>query len=523
MATLAAINDTLEEQNKFNKASNENLKKLSNSLIPFIRRDRGRRLDDLESIREGGTQLLSKAGGLLDRGYSRIESGAQRAIGGLPSLANIGAFLTPLALAGLAAKFGKSFLKKGLPAALVGLFADEIADFIIGPEGNKELREAIASGLTFAAVGSIFGKRFALIGAAFGFLVDDKEKVFDELKKTIDELKEKFDFGDLRAWIQTNLIEGLEGIRMLFQGDLKGVWKEGKILETLGLLAALGAVLAPTAAIGLLLKGPRLAFWLGGKGLKGVGFVLKQLGNLGTSIAGLSIPRFGGLPAGVTRGPSGELFYTGKDGKATTRRYTPKPGVLGRTGALLARGARGALSFGPAGLAILAAAGIGAGVVIAGSTLAGLAEDSFKNSSFGQFLRGNASSQPSALQKDNRAAEMAMILGGDNVISPAVLDEINRLKSKIDAGTASQGDIETYNRRISGATQFRLARQNVNIDEIMRARQEAQTGAIDPALIRAATGMTNISDNSFNQRIENNMATITSLKATDAISMGVNQ
>lgn len=338
MATLASVNETLLSQNEILKDTQQSVARSNNLLLKTLDQQMKAanmaRLKDLEANREGG-RFKAVAGGIGTAG-SAISGAASRAGSGLQGLlGNIGSFLTPAALAALPGILAGTLLRRGIPALAVGVFSDEIADFLLGPDANREMRDQVSKAIQFGAAGSLLGKRFALIGAAAGFLIDDEvAKQLTEVGKSfgamlgmdiknLDDLKSVM--MSIGTFLRENLKSGLEGINLLLNGEIAkffGIGEgESKVGGTLMTLAALGAIFAGPGAVvkgGLLFAiNAAKVLWGGAKLLSAI-TGLTALGNslVGAApAAGAAAARSGGgmllkVAGGVLRfaGPLGAII-----------------------------------------------------------------------------------------------------------------------------------------------------------------------------------------------------------------------
>ena len=326
MANLKAVNETLLSQNEIlidtqkSVLATNNL--LSKTLESQLKAASMARLKDLEKDREGG-RFKAVAGGLGAAGGA-IKSGAEKGLGSIQGmLGKIGSFLTPAALMALPGILGGVLLKRGIPALAVGLFADEIADFLLGPEADKAMRDQVSQAIQFGAAGSLLGKRFALIGAAAGFLIDEEVAAqLTEVGKSFGNLlgADIANLDDLKGvmlsigtFLRETLKGGLDGINDLLNGRIAeffGIGEgENKVFKTLGLIAGLGLVLAPGATLGAMGFLGKKTLGLGIKALTllwgKVPAVLRGLGLLGTAItasAGVGTAGAAGAGAAASRG-----------------------------------------------------------------------------------------------------------------------------------------------------------------------------------------------------------------------------
>lgn len=358
MANLTAVNQTLSSQNEILLETQEGIARTNSLLVESLDRQAKAasfaKLQRLEDKSEGG-RFKQVAGGLTAAGGA-IKSGVERGAGGLQGmLGKMGAFLTPAALMALPRILGSVLLRRGIPALAVGVFSDEIAEFLLGPDAKKDMKEQVSKAIKFGAAGSLLGKRFALIGAAAGFLIDDEVaaqlkttavsfgKLFDTDIKSLDDLKEKV-LEPMGKFLRGGLTRGLEGINDLLNGDIKkffgavdgpaGQPGENKVFATLGLLTGLGLLISPKGTLGVAILAAK-AVWGTAKFLSSI----TGLTALGNSILGAGAA----APGAAARGAQGFASRVA--------------GGIGRTG-LFASAGRAIAFMGPAGLVIAGAAGL---------------------------------------------------------------------------------------------------------------------------------------------------------------------
>lgn len=317
-ATLLAQTEVLRDTQKSIFATNNLLTK---SLQNQLKTASMAKLENLEKEREGG-RFKAVAGGIGAIG-SKIGGAAQSGASSLQGmLGKIGSFLTPAALAALPGILAGTLLKRGIPALAVGLFADEIAEFLLGPDAEQEMKDQVARTIQGGAIGSLLGKRFALIGAAAGFLIDDEvaaqlkelgvsfASLFSADIKNLDDLKDVMT--SIGNFLRDNLKVGLEGIDNLLNleiGKFFGIGDgESQVASTLGLIAALGLVFAPGKTLRLALALPGILMWTGGKVVKAI----RLLAGLGTAVNAAGIASAGASATGLAaRG----LGFTGVLGR----------------------------------------------------------------------------------------------------------------------------------------------------------------------------------------------------------------
>ncbi len=326
MANLKAVNETLLSQNEILRdtqksvLSTNNL--LSKTLESQLKAASMAKLKDLEKDREGGR--FSRVAGGLSAAGGAIKGGAEKGLGNIQGmLGKIGSFLTPAALMALPGILAGVLLKRGIPALAVGIFADEIAGFLLGPEASAEMKNQVTRAIQGGALGSLLGKKFALIGAAAGFLIDDEVAAqLLELGKSFGNLlgADIANLDDLKGvmlsigtFLRETLKGGLDGINDLLNGRIAeffGIGEgENKVFKTLGLIAGLGLVLAPGATLGAMGFLGKKTLGLGIKALTllwgKVPAVLRGLGLLGTAItasAGVGTAGAAGAGAAASRG-----------------------------------------------------------------------------------------------------------------------------------------------------------------------------------------------------------------------------
>ena len=270
MTTLADVNATLGVTNIALSKVASNQEETTQGIQGFLDYLEGKDKDDrrreIESDREDKTKasVLSRAG-----------AGAA-AIGGGLATAGKSAFgfgkglFSRLALpAGLVGGFLTSLLSsKLLKAGLAGLglfFGDEIAEYLLGDNAKKEVKEVFGNVIKGAAVGGfLFGKKGFLVGGALTALLQNK-KVDEELGRlvnTVDDFAKKIGFDGLLGVLKKigdAVGSGLKGLNDLADGKVNFE----SIKNTLGLLAGAAFLVSPIgstklalAAAGALIKSP---------------------------------------------------------------------------------------------------------------------------------------------------------------------------------------------------------------------------------------------------------------------------
>ena len=277
MSKLAEISNLLVEQNTVlamqadaSMNTNKEIKKLTEYFTG---------LDSLEDRREA-SPAISAPSETITGGGSEGGSGVK-----------IGALLTP----GVLFDVAKSIAFRLLRAGAFVFLADEIAEALGNFFGTQEFKDEIERAIVGLGIGSLFGLKFGLIGAAIGAILD--EKTLAKITPVIADIQVKLEefakeYLPSMETIRAGLISGLEGIRALLTGDWTTLFgtegQDGKILETLGLVAGLGLLLMPSKFFGALYAGGKLvgglALW-GSAKMKGA---FKALGGLATSIVASS-------------------------------------------------------------------------------------------------------------------------------------------------------------------------------------------------------------------------------------------
>lgn len=256
MATLSDINKTLSTQNASLEGIDFSIDKLNSNINKLIDNLTG--LDALEQKRKEDRERENEK--RKQRDDSRGNTSGSAGPGGLPF--DPSSIFSAAGLAGAGLTLGKFLLKRGLPALILNSLADNIADYIEGETGSKELGDALYRGIKLGSIGLLLGKRFGLIGAAVGVLLtDENKKKLEEMGENFGELKKKFEnmfdvtlpgADELITGITTTFGDALDGINAALSGDWEG------FEDNLGSLAlAVGGLFAlfrPGKAVSLALK-----------------------------------------------------------------------------------------------------------------------------------------------------------------------------------------------------------------------------------------------------------------------------
>ncbi len=176
--TLANINDTLREQTvaitQEQMVTQNRVKQLSKSFDTFVTMLKSDEGDDLEAEREAEKQT---------KVVQKLESREGKGAGGLSKVFDIGN-LIPFA-SGLVA----GMMKRGIPALIGVLLADELAEQVKKMTGSDLLANVTEFGTAGFAVGFLFGGvKGGILGAAIGAIFSDasRDKIAEVLSDALD-------------------------------------------------------------------------------------------------------------------------------------------------------------------------------------------------------------------------------------------------------------------------------------------------------------------------------------------------
>ena len=265
MATLADVKDQLEASNEQGEAQRKELSELNANFSAFLREINEDDSQELEDKREAAAR-----GGASTRAPGFIGQGVDAARGGLGSFLGFGAGL------------GLRMLKRGIPGLIGTMFADEIANYVMGETGNAELSDAVGRAVTFGGIGLIFGKRFALLGTALGALMTPKnkesiEKLGEQAQKLFEDVgwfKDGFpSLAGIFTTVSTSFGNTLDNLRGVL-GDEQQRAKLGadpmEAVKDLGItIGALFALFAPGKAVSLALRALMAPFKITMNAVKG--------------------------------------------------------------------------------------------------------------------------------------------------------------------------------------------------------------------------------------------------------------
>ena len=262
MYVLPQLTDSLRSQNEELVDIKEGISGVNASFSKWFKTQDRQRLDDLEKERD------EKADKNQQKSQARtVSAGIQNKSGGSRGsmFGGIGNRFTGLAgglgLGGMMGAMGGTMGKLGIFGA-GQLLAGTIGQGVFDKTGNAELAAAAENMTRFAAVGSLFGKRFALLGGIAGALATPEN--IEVLKSIGAELGEKgkqiVDYigklgitlpslSDAYSFISDSSNKVLKGIESFISGDV------GAMRENVDGIQALGS-----AAIGQKVMGRKTAF-----------------------------------------------------------------------------------------------------------------------------------------------------------------------------------------------------------------------------------------------------------------------
>lgn len=272
MTNLSDINKTLVSQNQNLEGIDFSIDKLSGNINKLIDNLTG--LDNLEKERKKNQEKADKA-----KESAESKSGSGGGVGGFASgKPDFGRMFSAGGLLGAGAALGGFLLKRGLPALILNSLADNIADYIEGETGSKELGDALYRGIKLGSIGLLLGKRFGLIGAAIGVLLtDENKKKLEEMGTNFGKLKTKFETmfdislpnaDEIITGITTTFGEAIDGINAALTGDWDGITENvGSLALT---VAGLFALFRPGKAIALAIAALTLPFTKAKAGLAAI-------------------------------------------------------------------------------------------------------------------------------------------------------------------------------------------------------------------------------------------------------------
>lgn len=295
------------------------------------------------------TQQLIQKQISLDTGFKSIEASREKGsgIGGVSGAikgvkdtgAKIGSFFKGKGLAGIGAALVGGLVTRGIPALVAASLSDNIAEYLTGEEGNKEVKETIERSILGGSLGFLLGWRGALIGSLLGALLNDEnKKKLEELGTQFGSLATEFgvmlptfeqtlgvltdSFGNLISFIG-GIVGTITGITRTFKAftDDDETTSGFEELETtatdafknfkenaLGAAIAIGGlftILRPFKSVGLALSA-----------IKGIATKTGSL--LGKSASTAAATTAKAAAGSVVMSKAGNMMIAGADGQATT-------------------------------------------------------------------------------------------------------------------------------------------------------------------------------------------------------------
>ena len=255
MTTLAAVNNTLVAQNEVLLGIAKNTDRTGDRLESFLAQFKTDRLKDLEKERESkrsAAGMVQAAAGSVNQERKNISDGLGRFFDKL----GLGGGLGAGAALGFLTTAGARLVTRGIPGLLAIGFADEIADYLLGPNGEGDVKKAIEGAITGGAIGALFGLRAGIIGALLGGLASNEgvKTQLKELDTNVRDLLKGLGInidGSLAktglSYLTTTITDGLKGVNAILKGDFKAA--ADNIGATLTLLASIGFLLSPRAGL----------------------------------------------------------------------------------------------------------------------------------------------------------------------------------------------------------------------------------------------------------------------------------
>jgi len=335
MASLADVNQTLMDQNESLAEIARGTLDTQKLIQKQISRDTG--FKSIEASRE-------KGGGIRD-----AVSGTVKGI--KDTGAKIGSFFKGKGLIGIGAALVGGLVTRGIPALVAASLSDNIAEYLTGEEGNKEVKETIERSILGGSLGFLLGWRGALIGSLLGALLNEENKAeLEKLGTQFGNLAEEFglmlptfeqtlgvltdSFGHLISFVG-GILETITGITKTFKAftdddeTTSGFEELGKTADqaatnfkenALGAAIAIGglfAILRPFKSVGLAFSAIK------GVAVKSTDLVKKGLSKVSTTAATKATTTAATTAAATTAAAS-------TDPKKTGFKLPPKLEKLGK-------------------------------------------------------------------------------------------------------------------------------------------------------------------------------------------------
>ena len=316
MTTLADINATLGAQNLALAQVVSTQKQTNTGIDAFLKHIKSTDARDRRETKENEREekkasVVQRIGGYASATGGALANAGRRGLAaGKGAMGFVSRLLPTAALASFINALGSSKLFRAGLAGLGFFMGDQIADFLVGPQGSEQLKKQLGGAIKGGAIGSLLGPRFALLGAAIGgLLADDKiDTELGKLTKNINELVIKLGVKDglagLLSKITSGIGIGLESLNNLLKGDIN----IDNVTNGLMMIGGVASLLMPGRMLGLAFKAAKLlALTPAGRALLFVAGGAKLISDL------LADPKKG--DARFLTGPEGDIDYAGQQEK----------------------------------------------------------------------------------------------------------------------------------------------------------------------------------------------------------------
>jgi len=313
MTTLADINATLGAQNLALAQVVSTQKQTNTGIDAFLKHIKSTDARDRRETKENEREekkasVVQRIGGYASATGGALANAGRRGLAaGKGAMGFVSRLLPTAALASFINALGSSKLFRAGLAGLGFFMGDQIAEFLVGPQGSEQLKKQLGGAIKGGAIGSLLGPRFALLGAAIGgLLADDKiDRELGKLTKNINELVIKLGVKDglagLLSKITSGIGIGLESLNNLLKGDIN----VDNVTNGLMMIGGVASLLMPGRMLGLAFKAAKLlALTPAGRALLFVAGGAKLISDL------LADPKKG--DARFLTGPEGDIDYAGQ-------------------------------------------------------------------------------------------------------------------------------------------------------------------------------------------------------------------
>lgn len=251
MTTLSDVSKILSGQDEALDKISVNTEKTSEAITRFVDSMERNRFKDLEAQREQKKTLKERLGAIMP--------GSSSSDGVMDKLHfGKGGLLGPAALLGFGTAAMSGLARRGAPAALGLIFADEIGDWVTSQTGKKELGEAAERATIGGSFGLLLGKKFGIIGAAIGVLATEENTelmtdIGKNLKANWNSMAEKLEpylgflpsFENVVSFLATQTTKGLSAINGFLESGFSSEEFQENWGSAVGLLSSVALILAP--------------------------------------------------------------------------------------------------------------------------------------------------------------------------------------------------------------------------------------------------------------------------------------